>query len=165
VGWTALLPLGPPAAGRFRSPAGDAEAVFEAAPPGRRAAVRVVELDPAGDTATAAVYLPTTPARPAPAALAAYVGAYAGSDVDATYTVAADSAGLVLRRPPDAVVRLAPAYADVFDARGLGLVRFTRDATGAVTGLRLTLGRARDLAFARVDAPARPRTAAAGGPP
>ncbi len=167
AGWTALVPVGPPAAGRFRSPGGDVEAVFEPAPPGQRAPARLVELDRAGDTATVAVYLPAAPVRPSPAALAAYAGAYAGSDVDATYTVAADSAGLVLRRPPDTVVRLAPTYADVFDARGLGLVRFTRDAAGAVVGLRLTLGRARDLAFARVDtrgdAPG-PGRAAAGAP-
>jgi CubicO group peptidase (beta-lactamase class C family) len=161
-GWTALVAVGPPAAGRFRSPGGEVEAAFDPGPPGRRATLRVAELEANGDTATLAAYRPTVPARPTPAALAAYVGAYAGPDVDATYAVAADGAGLALRRPRQAAVRLEPAYPDAFTAGGVGLVTFTRDAAGALTGLRLTLGRARGLAFARV---ARPADRRPGRPP
>jgi hypothetical protein len=59
---------------------------------------------------------------------------------------------------PGATFRLYPIYADAFTAPGLGLVRFARDGKGAVTGLCLTLGRARDLEFARRSVRARPDT-------
>jgi hypothetical protein len=55
----------------------------------------------------------------------------------------------VIRRRPAARFPLTPVYADAFTAPGLGLVTFTRDGAGRVTGLTLGTDRVRELRFER----------------
>jgi CubicO group peptidase (beta-lactamase class C family) len=90
------------------------------------------------------------PAKPDASALTAYAGTYASDEVEVTLTVALENGGLVVKRRPDTKEPLAPVYADAFESE-IGLVRFLRDAGGAVVGLSLGDGRAWDVRFARVN--------------
>jgi len=90
------------------------------------------------------------PATPDAAALAAYAGVYWSDEVEVSLGIAVENGGLVIMRRPDTKAPLAPTYADAFDS-ALGLVRFRRDAAGAVVGLSLGDSRAWDVAFQRVE--------------
>lgn len=83
-------------------------------------------------------------------ARAAYVGRYRSEELDVEWSLAAgpdSSLTLSRRRFPDQPAQ--PAYLDAFTA-GVGAMRFTRDASGAVTGFLLTAGRIRNVRFERV---------------
>ena len=67
-----------------------------------------------------------------------------------TYGLTVKDGKLVLRLPPDAPITLRPAYRDGFSAGGR-TVRFMRDGTGRVTGLRVFAGRALDVRFRKID--------------
>ncbi|MFP2927393.1 serine hydrolase [Pyxidicoccus sp. 3LG] len=128
----------------FRVGTSSAQVAFDLGRDGRPTTMRVRTAD--GDSLP---FVPVEPARPDTARLAGYAGRYVSEEAEVTYTVASEGDSLVLRRRPDAVFRLEAKYADVFLAPELGLVRFTRDASGRVEGLSLGMGRVRDLRFAR----------------
>ncbi len=87
---------------------------------------------------------------PEEADLATYGGTYYSDDAETTFVVVAERDGLVIKRRPDATFILRPAYQDAFNAAGLGLIRFERDASGTVVQLRLRQGRVYDLRFQRL---------------
>jgi hypothetical protein len=94
------------------------------------------------------VYERLTPADLEPRPLGEYAGSYVSDEAEVTYTAVVQDGSLVLKRRPDAVLRLTPAYADGFRSP-IGLVRFTRDASGAVTGFHVSQDRVWKLAFVR----------------
>ena len=108
--------------------------------------VRIVS--PAGDSVPADWVADADTSR---AALAAYAGTYESSVAEATMRVAPDSAGaLTVTRVsvPGGPWRLRPLYRDGF-AIPAGVLVFTRDARGRVSGFRFTTGRVRNLRFDR----------------
>ena len=93
----------------------------------------------------------TAPAfRPDPADLRAYAGQYTSDEAETILTVAADGADMVVRRRPDAVLRMRPIDKDVFAVPTLGTVTFRRAADGRVTELSVKLDRVWDLRFQRL---------------
>jgi CubicO group peptidase (beta-lactamase class C family) len=89
-------------------------------------------------------------AAPAIARLRELAGTYTSDEAEAALTVAVEDAGLVVRRRPDAVMKLTPVYADAFSAPGLGTVIFRRRG-GRVTELSISQPRVWDLRFTRAD--------------
>ena len=79
-----------------------------------------------------------------------YTGRYASEELDVVLTVVARDGKLYVRRRPADELELRPTYADAFQARGLGSVRFARDASGAVAGFAIFAGRVLDVRFQRV---------------
>lgn len=137
-----LVPL---SAARFRLGRGPAQVVFDDAPAGRRAPLRILAAD--GDTVA---YEPVDEAAPSATQLAALAGEYHSDEAEVAYTVLAEDGKLLLRRRPGTTVLLTPAYADAFTTPSGSLVRFTRAAAGQVDGMTLGLPRVRELRFSRV---------------
>lgn len=91
-----------------------------------------------------------TPFTPTPAQLAGFAGRYRSSELDTEFHIVANDSVLTIsdRRPGSVVMR--PIYADAF--RGpIGVMEFTRDASGRITGLVVNAGRVRGLRFDRVE--------------
>jgi CubicO group peptidase (beta-lactamase class C family) len=89
------------------------------------------------------------PAKPSGEQLGGLVGAYSSDEIETTLTVVVQGDGLVIKRRPDTVIKLAPVYADAFDGGSLGFVIFRRDASGRVTAMSVIQDRVWDLRFAR----------------
>lgn len=106
-----------------------------------------------GDTV---VYRPVEGPAADSAALAAYAGRYRSDEADVTVTLAVARGRLMLRRPPADSLALTGLYHDAFSAGGITF-RFSRGRTGAVDGFGVTVTRARNVRFERVDAPVRGR--------
>ncbi len=91
-------------------------------------------------------------ASPPPAAAAVALGDYAGSyrspELDSRLVIRLDGTSLRARISPDDEPLLIPFYQDGFRIGGATL-RFERDASGKVTGLRAFAGRARRVRFDR----------------
>jgi CubicO group peptidase (beta-lactamase class C family) len=100
--------------------------------------------DPGPDTSKPA----TVDAHPRP--FKDYPGTYVSDEAEVTYVAAVDGETLVLKRRPDAVIRLKAEYADAFSG-SLGFVRFQREASGRVTSFSITQDRVWDLRFAKRD--------------
>jgi CubicO group peptidase (beta-lactamase class C family) len=94
------------------------------------------------------VYQREAPFAPSREQLRGYEGSYYGDEVEALLKVSGADSGIVLHttRLGDAVGR--PVFVDAFST-DQGLVRFTRGPAGDVTGLTLSTGRVRRLAFVR----------------
>ena len=88
-------------------------------------------------------------ATPTVGDVAELAGTYASDEAETVLEVAVNGNALVVKRRPDTTLALRPIYKDAFSAQGLGLVRFRRDAAGAVTALSVTLDRVWDLRFER----------------
>ena len=84
----------------------------------------------------------------APKPLSDYTGTYGSEEAEVTMIAAVEGATLVLKRRPDAIIRLTPVYADAFQAP-LGFVRFHRDAAGRVVSFSINQDRVWDLRFTR----------------
>jgi CubicO group peptidase (beta-lactamase class C family) len=130
-----------PRGATFKSPQGDV--TFRGTAGSRSFAV--VGAD--GDTST----FEEARAAKSPLPVSDYVGTYASDELDVKLTVVArDGRLLVTRRPADEIA-LRPAYADDFvGGGGLGSIRFSRDANGAVNGFAIFAGRVLDVRFAKV---------------
>lgn len=102
-------------------------------------------LTPDGDVVR---HVRAEPAQPDAAALTALTGIYVSDEAPARIAVEVDGGRLVLRRGTGPAVPLAPAQADTF-VGSPGVVRFQRDADGAVIGFHLNNGRVRNLMFRR----------------
>ena len=133
----AIVPIG---GTRFRS--GQDELVFRGTPGTRQ----FLALRANGDTTR------YEEVRPAPAAIPVndYTGTYASDELDVRLVVVAKDGKLVVKRRPADELELRPSYADDFIGAGLGTIRFSRDAKGAVTGFAIFAGRVLDVRFRRV---------------
>ena len=83
-----------------------------------------------------------------------YVGKYYSPELDVFYEVAVSNTVLHLRRPRHLDDRLLPIGGDLFGdpvlpGRWMGTVRFTRDTTNRVSGMKLAVGRSHNLTFVR----------------
>jgi hypothetical protein len=80
--------------------------------------------------------------------LADYAGIYGSDELDAQLVIAVRDTQLVLRRRPADEFTLRAMYDDDFSSP-LGTLRFSRDASGRVTGFGVFSGRIRDVRFAK----------------
>jgi CubicO group peptidase (beta-lactamase class C family) len=85
------------------------------------------------------------------AALAAYAGTYKSAELDATYKLSVENAGLILRNGWNSPQKLEPIVPGEFEGGNLGTLVFERDASGRVSGLSVFAGRIRDLRFQKVN--------------
>ena len=121
--------------------ADDTELRFQGTAPSRAAVV--VRTD--GDTTT----LVEVSTKPLPAArLAEYVGRYTSDELDVKLDVAVKDAHLILQRRPADEMAMRQVYDDDF-ATPIGSLRFSRDATGHITGFGVFSGRIRNVRFRR----------------
>jgi hypothetical protein len=85
---------------------------------------------------------------PSAAQLTALAGSYWSDEAETMLTAVVEQGTLVLKRRPDAVIKLTPIAADKF--RGsIGTVTFVRDAAGAIEALSVNQERVWDLRFAK----------------
>ncbi len=85
---------------------------------------------------------------PSSAQLNALAGSYWSDEAETMLIAAVDQGALVLRRRPDAVIKLTAIGPDKF--RGsIGTVTFMRNASGAVEALSVNQDRVWDLRFAK----------------
>jgi CubicO group peptidase (beta-lactamase class C family) len=90
------------------------------------------------------------PLKLSTAELSAFAGQYTNAEVDATFTMAKEDTGLVLRRHARPDIALDPVYPDTFQANLVGLVKFSRDGAGHVTGFAIKTDGVRNLRFERM---------------
>lgn len=104
-----------------------------------------------GRDGNVAVFLRTGPVEPAAVHYADYAGHYRSDEIDATYVIVADGAGLSWRIQdrPDFAESLKPVYRDGFQGKS-AVVRFVRDGTGRVSELAIGVDRARNVRFDRL---------------
>jgi CubicO group peptidase (beta-lactamase class C family) len=76
------------------------------------------------------------------------VGLYLSNEAEASITVALEGTSLVLKRRPDAVVKLTPLYGDTFSSQ-IGTVIFRRDSAGRPIAFSVVQERVWDLRFTR----------------
>jgi hypothetical protein len=81
---------------------------------------------------------------------ASYVGRYASPDLDVTYSVLARNSSLVIQVPGRPEIRLEPLVRDNFYGPLIEVVKFSRDAHGAITGFSVHAPGVRGLRFRRV---------------
>jgi hypothetical protein len=79
-----------------------------------------------------------------------YAGEYRSEEISATYTVEARDSALVVRSPWGSDIPIAPFSKDVFVGDYVGIVKFSRDSRGVVTGFTLNRETARGVRFDRV---------------
>ncbi len=125
----------------FTSPDGSRRAVFETGPAGTP-----VKMSESDGRSKPRLWEAVPPFAPKPEELAAYAGTYYSEEIDTMYTVYVEGGWLKVRHRPALRFTLAPMYADAFGEGG-DVMRFTRDASGAVDGLRVYAGRVRHLRF------------------
>jgi hypothetical protein len=80
-----------------------------------------------------------------------YAGRYRSDELLVNFTVIEKDGRLSLRVPVDASFMLRPVYRDGFSAIGGPSLRFMRDGSGRVTGLRVFAGRALDVRFRKIE--------------
>jgi CubicO group peptidase (beta-lactamase class C family) len=97
---------------------------------------------------TVELYERVAPARPTIDQLRELAGTYVSDEAETALIVAQSGESLVIKRRPDATLKLTPVYADAFAVPQLGLVIFHRDG-GRVVGLSVSQDRVWDLRFAR----------------
>jgi CubicO group peptidase (beta-lactamase class C family) len=91
-----------------------------------------------------------TPSLPASSAdLRAFVGEYTSVELEGTYTIAARGSNLLLQIPGRAEIVLRPVFPDAFTGTLIGLVRFSRDSRGSVTGFAIFTPGVRGLRYDR----------------
>jgi CubicO group peptidase (beta-lactamase class C family) len=137
---TELVPL---SESRFGLRGVEGEVTFDSSAAGRTMSMR-------RGTARAALFTRMTPFSPTPAQRASFAGTYRSSELDTEIRIVASDSGLTIadRRPGSLVMR--PVYTDAF--RGpIGIMEFSRDASGRITGFVVNAGRVRALRFDRVE--------------
>jgi hypothetical protein len=88
------------------------------------------------------------PFKPDPTELRAFAGDYISEELGVTYTFDVEDGALKLRFRPAQRFTLEPVFKDAFEAGG-NTIRFTRSPDGAVDGLRIYAGRARNVRFVK----------------
>ncbi len=81
--------------------------------------------------------------------LRAFAGEYTSPELEVTYKLAARDSGLVIQIPGRTDIALQPIFPDGF-AGFVGVVKFSRDGGGAVTGFTANSSGARGLRFDRM---------------
>ena len=92
---------------------------------------------------------------PSAAELAAYVGTYRSDEVEPSFEIALKNGKLALVRLKAPTATLDPLFPDTFSTPA-GVIKFTRDAQGRVTGFVLEAGRVRGMKFWKDTRSARP---------
>jgi hypothetical protein len=118
--------------------------VVDGAAPGTRPGFMIV--DQAADTVH---FEPVDAFDPTPAELEAYAGTWHSSEAEATWTTEVRDSRLVLVDRYGQARPLGPLYPDAFGTAG-NVFRFSRDASGAFTGMRWGQGRVWSIRFDRV---------------
>jgi CubicO group peptidase (beta-lactamase class C family) len=80
----------------------------------------------------------------------AYAGNYRSDELGVTYTLEARDSALVVKARGRPGVTIAPFSKDVFVGDWVGIVKFTRDRSGAVTGFTVNRDNARGVRFDRI---------------
>ena len=86
------------------------------------------------------------PFTPSVAQLAEYAGVYRSDEMDAVYRISLKDGQLQLARTKQRPSPVDPLFKDSFRTQP-GVMQFTRDSTGRVTGFLLEGGRVRHLKF------------------
>jgi CubicO group peptidase (beta-lactamase class C family) len=120
-------------------------AEFSPAEPGRPQEVRVTGAGPKPVVSQKLVAF-----TPSIAELRAFRGEYTSAEVQGTYTLAVRDSGLMIQIPGRADIALRPIFPDAFAGAVVGVVKFWRDARGAVTGFTANSSGVRGLRFDRV---------------
>lgn len=83
--------------------------------------------------------------------LTGYVGVYESPELETRYELVVEDSALVARHVRHDPITLTPTEEDTFSGSAwfFGEARFERDDTGAVTGMRVSSGRVRDLLFVK----------------
>lgn len=87
---------------------------------------------------------------PSSAEMRAFVGQYASAELGIVYTVRQGESALLLREGRRGEEVLYPKFTDAFNSDDTQLLRFTRDASGAITGFVLSWGRVRGVRFEKI---------------
>jgi hypothetical protein len=87
---------------------------------------------------------------PSSGELRAFAGQYASPDLDVTYQFATRGSDLVIQMPGRSAVVLQPIFPDAFHGDVVDVVKFVRDARGAVTGFTVETAGVRGLRFDRI---------------
>jgi CubicO group peptidase (beta-lactamase class C family) len=90
-----------------------------------------------------------TPFAPTATELQAMAGVYASAELNATYTVIARDADLMLRISGRSDIVLHPLFPDAFHDGIVGVLEFTRDGQGAIDGFTIHRPEVRSLQVAR----------------
>jgi hypothetical protein len=95
---------------------------------------------------------PSTTWAPTAAELQAYAGAYYSPELETRYEIVLVNNGLMARHRRHGDIALRPVRADQFSAQPfyLNQIRFERDASGKVIGMRVSAGRVRNIRFERL---------------
>jgi len=111
---------------------------------------RSQEIHVSGDGPKPRVSQLVTPFGPAAAQLGLFEGVYSSPEVEGIFTLAARNAGLVMEIPGRANISLQPVFTDAFAGAIVGVVKFSRDGRGIVTGFTANSDGARGLRFERI---------------
>jgi len=90
-----------------------------------------------------------TPFAPSRADLSTFAAQYTSPELEGTYTVAVRGSDLVIQIPGRADIVLQLVFLDAFTGALVGMVKFSRDAGGFVTGLTVFAPGVRGLRFGR----------------
>ena len=100
----------------------------------------------APESGTATAFERVEPFTPTTPQLEAFAGAYRSDEIEATYRIVVKEAGCGSSGSSRTPSVLEPLITDTFASQP-GVIRFTRDATGIVTGFVLEAGRVRGMKF------------------
>ena len=101
------------------------------------------------------VFTRAAPFAPSATELAAYTGIYRSDEIEPSFQIVLKKDRLVLERLKATPAELDPLVADTFSSQA-GVIKFTRDARGRVTGFVLEAGRIRGMKFWKDTRSARP---------
>jgi CubicO group peptidase (beta-lactamase class C family) len=110
---------------------------------------RELHMFPAGIESTPQVFHRTR-AVASPKDLSTFAGSYQSEELDVTYLVVANGAGLMMRPPGRPEMALELLEPDQFIGSIAGLVKFSRDSRGQITGFTMSRRLARGVQFDRV---------------
>ena len=90
-----------------------------------------------------------------PAALRSYTGSFRSDELGLTYTLATAGAGLLVKDTyfDGTEVTIVPFSKDVFVGDLVGIVKFSRDARGTVSGFSVNREQVRGVRFDRTKTP------------
>jgi CubicO group peptidase (beta-lactamase class C family) len=88
---------------------------------------------------------------PSSTELSGFKGQYTSEELEVTYTISARSSDLLLQMPGRPDVLLQPIFSDAFAGGAVNVVKFSREASGAITGFTVNARGARGLRFNRLN--------------
>ena len=83
--------------------------------------------------------------------LHSYVGKYRSEEIGVTYTIVERGSVLIIENPGRADIPVQPFSKDVFVGDSVGIVRFSRDARGVLTGFTVNRENDRGVRFDRIE--------------